>query len=292
MKPTNDFRQILKDTLETRIMKNPSYSLRAFARDLGVSPTSLSLILNGKQGLSKKGASRLGSKLGLTGASLEYFCDSVESQHGRSPQLKREARARLKGLGTEIELKLETFKVIADWYHLAILELTTLKKFQSNTRWIAKTLGINESITSQAIERLRSLKLLTETDGELRQSDQFLATPSDTPSEFIRSFHHQLLEKAKTALDEQVVEERDFSGIILTLSKEDLDWAKSEIRKFRRSLMERLEENPNRDQLYYLGIQLFGLEARVPQTLSTLQSQELKELNRSSTTISERKKGE
>jgi hypothetical protein len=44
-----DYRAFLKSELEERMEKNSSYSLRAFARDLTVSPQMLSLVLNGKK---------------------------------------------------------------------------------------------------------------------------------------------------------------------------------------------------------------------------------------------------
>lgn len=40
--------EVLRDTLEARKLKNANYSLRAMARDIDVSPSTLSKILNGK----------------------------------------------------------------------------------------------------------------------------------------------------------------------------------------------------------------------------------------------------
>ena len=42
------------------------------------------------------------------------------------------------------QLQMDTFRVISDWYHFGILELTYLKSFKSDPRWIAKALGITE----------------------------------------------------------------------------------------------------------------------------------------------------
>jgi len=42
-----DYRKILRDELETRFQRNRHYSLRAFARDLGVTPARLSDALSG-----------------------------------------------------------------------------------------------------------------------------------------------------------------------------------------------------------------------------------------------------
>jgi hypothetical protein len=47
------------------------------------------------------------------------------------------------------------------------------------------------------------------------------------------------------------------------LSKDDIEWAKAEMKTFRRNLMERLEANPKGSELYCLNLQLFN--ARVNQ---------------------------
>ena len=48
-----------------RKLRNETYSLRAFARDLGVSASRLSEILSGKLGISEKTAETIASKLRL-----------------------------------------------------------------------------------------------------------------------------------------------------------------------------------------------------------------------------------
>ncbi len=50
---------ILKNELARRIEQNPQYSLNSFARTLGVSPATLSLVLNNKQPLSLKNANKI-----------------------------------------------------------------------------------------------------------------------------------------------------------------------------------------------------------------------------------------
>src|SRR2546430_13739191 len=51
-----DYRRVLRKELESRCRTSPRYSLRAFARDLKISPSRLSEILSGKQGLSRAAA--------------------------------------------------------------------------------------------------------------------------------------------------------------------------------------------------------------------------------------------
>ncbi|MGE0617107.1 MAG: hypothetical protein AB7P04_15865 [Bacteriovoracia bacterium] len=58
-----DYRELLKAALAQRIQKNPAYSLRAFARDLGISPGHLCEVLSGKHRLSRRMESLVVNKL-------------------------------------------------------------------------------------------------------------------------------------------------------------------------------------------------------------------------------------
>ena len=61
LEPT-DYKLVMRTELDGRKVKNPNYSLRAFARDLGVSHTLISLILNGKRAMSQKMMKKLFEK--------------------------------------------------------------------------------------------------------------------------------------------------------------------------------------------------------------------------------------
>ena len=119
---------ILKGEFERRKLLNPSYSLRAFARDLSMSPPRLSQILSGKHGLSVKAAGEISKKLKLDDESHQWFCDSVGALHARGGKERREFQAKIKKIKEKTKkftkLQLEYFEVISDWYNFAILELT------------------------------------------------------------------------------------------------------------------------------------------------------------------------
>lgn len=74
-----DFRLFLQDELSTRCARNPSYSLRSFAKLLEISPSALSALINGKRPLTNKTKERLGLKLGIKPEQLKNF---KASHHG------------------------------------------------------------------------------------------------------------------------------------------------------------------------------------------------------------------
>ncbi len=61
----DDYRDILKQELSKRQKNNPSYSLRAFGRDIELAPSKLSEIISGKQGMSQASGKKVVEKLRL-----------------------------------------------------------------------------------------------------------------------------------------------------------------------------------------------------------------------------------
>ena len=75
--PDKSYRTTLLDELTRRKNKNPSYSLRAYARDLGISSTSLSDVLSAKRNLSRKNALKVAEKLGYTSVQTESLLSQI-----------------------------------------------------------------------------------------------------------------------------------------------------------------------------------------------------------------------
>jgi uncharacterized protein (TIGR02147 family) len=263
MNTAKTYRALLREELEKRCERNPRYSLRSFARDLGLAPARLSDVLRGRYGISRVAAETLAKKLGWNAEERAYFSDLVESEHARSKIRRESAAERLQSLSqTYQQLSVDGYQVVADWYHYAILELTITKTFQSDLAWIAKTLGISEHIVTAAVERLKRLELLEDKNGKLVPTDAFTASPDGIPSESIKKNHQQILEKAITAIREQTVEERDFSNMVLAVSKQDLPRAKEMIKRFRREFDAEFGKAATKDEVYCLGVQFFRLQEK------------------------------
>lgn len=257
-----DYRSILREEFERRSKSNPSYSLRAFARNLGLTPNRVSEIFRHKQGLSPRTAAKVSKNLGLSQIEQEEFCSMIEAEHARSSVARKSARNRLDQMAArpETRIELNRFKVVADWYHFAILELTRSPTFRENHDWIARQLGITATQAELAMTRLFSLGLLRRTEGKIEPTGDFIASPSEIPSEAIRSYHRQHLEKAKEALNAQPVPMRDFSTINFLIAEEQIPEAKKLLKDFRRRFLNFIERKPKRTRLYSLSLQLYSIE--------------------------------
>lgn len=259
-----NYRNILKLELEKRLSKNPSYSLRAFARDLKLDASRLSAILKGKHGLSRDKALFIAGNLGLSINEKEHFADLVDTEHARSKTKKMIAKTKIeqRKLNPKTSLTLDAFQIISDWYHYAILELIATKNFKPDVKWVAKTLGLQVILVEAAIERLKRLELLEiKDDGTWIDTGGFVVSPDGIPSESIRKFHSQVLEKAQLAIQTQKVETRDFSNMILAFDKSKIGEAKKVIKEFRRKFSELTGNIENKDSLYNLSINFFRLDS-------------------------------
>ena len=239
-----DFRGFLQGELRERCSRNSSYSLRSFARFLGISHTSLSCILRGQRPVSQKTKLKVASALGLAPDQLEMFqeTDLPETQNFE-------------------KISVEQYHLMADWYHDAILELLHNKDFHEDYNWIASRLEISPYQARDAMERLILLGQVERTDAGLRPTFQLTTTvhqPLSTAAR--RKNQKQLLEKALLAVDEVSFEERDNSSVVMAISKTDLPVAKEMIKQFRRELLKKLQSpQKESDSVYQLAVAFFPL---------------------------------
>lgn len=260
METCRSYVEILRSELEQRLNSNSRYSLRAFARDLEMTPSQLSLIMNEKKGLSETSALRIAKKLSLNPKDTEIFCSLVLSLDSKSKAKRAEALIKLSQLDLAKSITLDSFRVIADWYHFAIMELTMQKGFKSDLLYISNQLGISKFEAEQAIQRLERLDLIEKSNGRWRQTEIDLSTPNDIPSDAIKKFHKQVLQKAMDAITFQSTEDREISSLIIGINKTDLPKYKNIIRKFHREINSLAETKKNkRTHVYCLNTQFFGL---------------------------------
>lgn len=255
-KSIKNYRVWLLARLSERHKKNPAYSLRAFARIIDISPTLLSQIINGTRSLTKRTAAKIADCLELSKEESNALFSVVNGRRG-------DQASKLNGTvgdnACEI-LEVETFRVISDWYHYAILSL--IETVGSNTlpEWFAKRLGISKKRAKDALERLQKLNLIKKSGKSFHRSCRSLTTTKDVPSQAIRKYHKQNLEKAREALEKYGVDKRYFGAITMAIDADDLPHAKAIIRRCQDELEALFEMRAKKDKVYTCAIQLFPVD--------------------------------
>jgi uncharacterized protein (TIGR02147 family) len=283
-RPPPSVAEILRDVLATKISRNPSFSLRAFARDLGVSHTYLSLVLNKKKALSMGKLLEFSQILGMNSEQTQLFLRAAQSERGeRATRLASERPARaVNNEGFDIqyfEFENEKNRVLQDWYHLPVLDLTLTSDFKSDPKWMAKRLGISTEQVRSAIDRLKRLGLLEEKDGILKKTHTFLEFSSKKSARVARTYHQEMIQKAIQTLEhasDEDVARRDVYTVTIPADPSKLPEAKKRIEKFRRSLWKFLASG-NQTELYQFNLQLIPLTSPIkPVSIKSVSGKVLK----------------
>jgi uncharacterized protein (TIGR02147 family) len=213
--------------------------------------------MRGKTGLSKKRALEFSKCLKFTQEETAYFVDLVLSECARHPKTRKVAAQRLIQYETPFNsIDVDSFQWIAAWYSIPTMELIRIYGAKATSDFIAKKLGISTDKARQMILRLRRLGILK---GNEVVTD-FVSLPDGPADKAANQANQDILDKAKVALVQQPVEERNIASTIVRMRKKDLQWASQEIRKFRRKLAARLEHGTEHDSIYSISTQLFRLD--------------------------------
>ena len=264
-KPMNNLPSHISDFISVefkqRNQKNSKYSLRAFARDLDISPTTLSHILKRKVGVSNELAQHLSEKINFILGEKDLFNALTKKDFSKNKEEREASEAQLFRYETRYNtLTAETFTLIKEWYHLAIMELTKTKGFMEDVDWIAEKLSITSEEASAALKRLINLGVLERVNGNLYPAEDYLIILSHAPSEAARHFQLTILQKLITALSEHPRSTRDISSTILRFKKEQIDEIKLDLKNFRRDLSLKIQAADDHDSVYCLTTALFQLD--------------------------------
>lgn len=226
--------------------RNPGYSMRAYAKRVGISQPAISQILSGKRPLTKKTAEKI-----LVG--LDKSPTEILSVLGDEPDNSEDFKP----------LNMDSYHLIADWYYYAILSLAETKDFVSSPAWIANRLGISERTVKEAVERLLRLDLLLRhpKTNRLSVTGAQLEALSPTANPALKKAARQNLELSEAALEETQFEERDFTAMTLCFDPDKMSEAKKMIKNFRRNFAKAMESHPKKE-VYKITIQLFPLTKR------------------------------
>jgi len=240
-------KNLLLQELARRQTRNSSYSLRAFARDLGVGATTLSDVLADKRSLSRSNLGKVMEKLLVSPIEKEKLWNDYKDNISRPHEID-----------DQTVLEEDVFRLIADWQYLAVWSLAKLKENKARPEWVAKRLGIKREEAEDAIERLIRLKLVKKVQGRLVRISDSLNTTVDIPSVAIRKHHSQNLRLAEDSLHNVPVEFREFGSVTMAVNPEKLSAAKQILIKTRKKIADLLETG-DVSEVYTLSFQLFPL---------------------------------
>lgn len=253
----------MREGLSLKQRNNPHYSLRAYARDIGIHPATLSQIINGKRALPVKDSEKVIKRLNLGPKERSLFIDSLAKN-------KSYNQIKISEEDNRLVLDESYYKIIAEWEHYAVLELFNLEDFQRTKEDVALRLDLTSNRTEVVLHNLTVCKLLElDEEGKLKKVPSDVKTSEDIVSQALRDSHKEAMQMGVSKIDEVAVELRDFSSSTLAIDMKKLPEAKALIREFRMK-MAALLNSGDKTEVYQIAVQFYPLT-----DLKTMKAQEI-----------------
>jgi len=247
-----DIRKLLKDELYSRIENNPSYSLRAFARDLNIDHGTLSQIISGKRTLTLRNYLRMEPSLSIT-----------EEQ---KKSLRQEVCNEYSDFTTYDDQQITTLN---KWYHTAILELMDTVDFQSCPQWMAEKLGLRLEEVEEALQLLSNLDMIRQKGGRWYPTENNTSTLKGTQMEnldlaaIVQDVQAQTFQKQIEAFETNPYELMSHYGLTFCLSPDDLPRFREKMLALLREINRMADaETSKKEEVYRLNISLFPYTKR------------------------------
>ncbi len=258
----------LYDSYVYKKEKNPSFSLRSWARNLGLkSHSPLQLMISGKRSISIKYIPKFIKSLSLSFNEGMYLENLIQMNQAKSLEEKELYLGRINELRPKItplnSLELETFKFLQDPLHCLILEMSELKVFKNEPKWIKDRIHLEASINEikEAITRLGILGLINiDKNKKITKNHQHITNTIDVADLATQKYHKNVLDLAKKAIDQQKIDEREFNSFCFNIDKNEIPELKKQVRRFIQNFIRKNEsKSKHGNETYQLNVQLFSL---------------------------------
>lgn len=270
MKPIveySDFRQYMLDYYEER-KRRSVFSWREFSKIAGFSSSSyMKVVCDGKSKLSRIGVERTGAAMGLVGFEMEYFRAMVEFGQAATEEKKKAAYENMLAIAKVHKVRVlegDLFEFYDSWQNPVVRELAPLMPGATPGEIAKKCYPeISAAEVQQSLNFLTKAGLLKKAgDSAFVQAETSITGTPDATRLALRGMHRQMSKLATPALD-LPVEQRNFSGVTMGVSRESYERIVKVLDECRRQIIAIAADDKNIDQVYRLNLQLFPLTKNV-----------------------------
>ena len=251
--------KLLRLRLADMKSKNPSYSIRAYAKKLGMGGSTLTMVLNGQRQVSRKVAQQICDRLMLDPMERAALLEKMEKKESKKPSPASVIHY--------LKISADQYTAMSEWQSMALLNLVRLKEFKNDPHWIAKRLNITKLKSQTTVDRLKRLEMLKESpDGKLVRTQPAFRTSDDVMNASVRKGHFETLDLVRKSLEEDPIDIRDFSALTLTLKQSRLPEAKEMIRRFQSDFVEVFGKDEEADEVYRVSVQAIPLSKKTKES--------------------------
>jgi len=258
-----DYRKFLKDYYDEKKTKNKAFSFQYLANKAGIKSKSLvHHIMDGKRKITKDIAFKLGQAMKLNEKAFSYWQDMIAFNQASTNREKNYYFQRLAAYNKRSNARLllrDKYEYFSKWYYNTIRELIPFIDFHEDYNYLARMVKppISANQARQAVKVLLKLGLIQKTANGYKQVDRAVTTGDEVQSLAVENFHIQNQVLASESIDTVPGNERDISCLIVGLSDETFDAIKSEIKAFRKKLVNIADKTRKPNRVYHINFDLF-----------------------------------
>lgn len=265
------FTSQLLASIHRKQKKNPKFSLRLMAKQLGISHSFLSQVLSGKKQFPLDRIDALIDVLELDEFAKRRLLENVIDEQIDDWKTKSKALGEhLEQTVTHSKLSVRVYEeippskmsLVNPWFNMAILDLVESQDFSVNYSWISKRLGVSTFQAQAAWAFLTEQKFVIEDNGRWKKSDLYLRMPVLKSSEPIRQHYLQILGKMEEQLKKKTsdadLKRRMIVGATCTANSQKLDEVKQYLEDSLYIAAEELAEG-DCSEVYYLMVSAIPL---------------------------------
>ncbi|MBF0432853.1 MAG: TIGR02147 family protein [Fibrobacteria bacterium] len=261
-----NYRKYLQDYYSWAKINVRGFSHRAFLKKAGMSgPNYLKRVMEGVHKLTDNSIPKFAKALSLSESETVYFQYLVYFNQAKTLADKDkyfEVLMDLKGPYAQYKLDRGQYDYYKEWYNIAIREILSYFPYKNNPDTLGKEIAppVSPRKVKKSIELLEGLGLIEKrSDGSYAQTNRAISTGPDFRSLLVSKFHISMAKLAAEAITRFKKEDRYFSSVSMSLSRESFEMVIRLIREFRKTVIERVSQETDPDRVCHLNMQLFPM---------------------------------
>ncbi len=266
-----DYRKYLADWYTGMKAEDSHFSYRYIGTSAGIDAGNLAKVIKGQRNLSIPAALKLAAFMKLARKEKEYFQNMIlfcDARNHKDRKRYFEAMMTFKESNVRI-LDAAQYEFYNKWYYTAVREALAFFPFNGeNCSELGKIIipSISADEVKKAIDLLQKLDLIEQNKkGFYKRKDALISTGNDVQSLALNNFIINTMKLAEQSITRSPGE-INLSSVSLTLSENDFKEVQSEVRAFRRRIMEMAKKSMKPQRVYQFNMQLFPLTKSMKRT--------------------------
>lgn len=257
-----NYREYLSDYFEYSKKTQKYFSHRLFLKKAGIpSPSFLLKIFNGQQRLVEKHIIPFSKALSLSDKETVYFTALVIFNNTKSAKKRYDSllvMMKIRKGFPQYVISDERLKIFSKWYYPIVRELAVIVDFKEDYNKLGRLVvpRLNAAQARGAVKFLINNGFLNRKPGGFVRVEPVLSTGDDVISTILTEYHKNNLAMNVEDFDLFEIDERDISSLVLSVSENNFNLIREEIRLFRQKLLSIAVDDPEAEKVCYVGFQL------------------------------------